>query len=497
MIAVVLIAIIGADGVAAKQSDFAGRSSTSRVKIHSFEAKYMFGDSKYHYFKDYLRITFDIKKRRDVDTFAGILLRIESSDQQYKVIMLEWNEQSEFISVLLLDGDRIDSYKIPDFVWPADSLPTHTSLTLDFRDNFAILEIGGMSARIKNLDLSIDKGYRFSLLPALSNRLARNSSAILEVSNLEVDVSEMPAKSKAWWWVTAIIVIDLAIYFVMLHRRRRKRRKSSYTPLHSDDADGVVKQVSDTFTLEQLPKISAIHLFGGFYVYDANGNDITKQFSPMLKELLCLIVVHSTEGGISADQLKDTLWFDKETKNARNNRSVYFGKLRTILSKMGSYTLSNETGYWKLSTADDIFIDYFEYKKIEAEKSTEDSHIEKLLTIVQHGNLMPNTSYEWFDPFKANVADFVIEQLCGYSRSLNIDATPDLAIAIADVISQFDKLNEHALYLKCKAYNSSGRHSLAKNTYDLFAQKYREIYDTNLSYGFADLLNRKPDETDI
>lgn len=148
-------------------------------------------------------------------------------------------------------------------------------------------------------------------------------------------------KRRTWWWVAAIIIIDLAIYFAMLRGRRANKNRYDKGTSKSVTVNTPAEQVQESFSLADLPRVSAIHLFGGFHVYDAQGEDITKQFSPMLRELLSLIIIYSPENGISANQLKDILWFDKETKNARNNRSVYLGKLRALLNGMGEYSLSN------------------------------------------------------------------------------------------------------------------------------------------------------------
>ena len=71
----------------------------------------------------------------------------------------------------------------------------------------------------------------------------------------------------------------------------------------------------------------SVLLFGGFCVVDKNGNDTTKDFTPILKQLFVLIfIVHVQKKGISSTKLKDILWFDKSDKSAKNNRGVSLNK---------------------------------------------------------------------------------------------------------------------------------------------------------------------------
>src|SRR5258708_2431723 len=89
---------------------------------------------------------------------------------------------------------------------------------------------------------------------------------------------------------------------------------------------------------------SAIYLFGQFQVFDKEGSDITRLFTPLLKELFLIIVLYTIRNGrgISSEGLNEILWHDKPEKDAKNNRSVNLAKLKTVHEKVGNGHNSKE-----------------------------------------------------------------------------------------------------------------------------------------------------------
>ena len=81
----------------------------------------------------------------------------------------------------------------------------------------------------------------------------------------------------------------------------------------------------DNFKVQpDIHKKSSILFLDGFQVWDKNGADITKSFTPILKQLLILIILYSVNNkkGISNVTLRELLWFDKTDESAQNNRRV-------------------------------------------------------------------------------------------------------------------------------------------------------------------------------
>lgn len=231
---------------------------------------------------------------------------------------------------------------------------------------------------------------------------------------------------------------------------------------------------------------SAIYLFGDLQVFDTEGGDLTKQFSPLLKQLFLLIFLNSLKNkrGISSEKLNETLWFDKDEKSARNNRSVNIAKLKALLDKTGGCNLSKETGYWKIDVDPlAVRVDYVDYLSItdNRERVTKKA-VEALAAITQRGSLLHDVEYPWLDPFKSDVSNHVIDTYLHFARQDASD--PEFMIMLADYIFYFDSVNEDAMTIKCRALVQLGKHSLARNTYVSFVKDYRQIYGEDFQQDF-------------
>ena len=85
------------------------------------------------------------------------------------------------------------------------------------------------------------------------------------------------------------------------------------------------------------------------------------------------------------------------------------------------------------------------------------------------------------------MSDYIIDTLVSYSTtSVNTIMEPDLALQIADSISVFDQLNEHALQLRINDYAALGKHSLAKKSYEKFTKEYLNAYGEKFNKSFTD-----------
>ncbi|MBD3628913.1 galactose oxidase [Cyclobacterium sp.] len=236
-----------------------------------------------------------------------------------------------------------------------------------------------------------------------------------------------------------------------------------------------------------------IYLFGVFQMFDSEGNDITKNFTPLIRELFLVILLFTIrwERGISSEKLKDLLWFDKTAESARNNRSVNIAKLKAILAKVDGCHISKETGYWKVNTdPTKIGVDYLKYHHIVQDKSIlNKSIIQELIAIVHRGGFLSNLEHEWLDSFKAEISNEVIDIYIHFANSMDIAEDPEFMIEIANYISYFDLVNEEAMMLKCKALAHLGKHSLAKKVFDNFRKEYKNIYNEDFIKDFQTILD--------
>ncbi|WP_426295800.1 galactose oxidase [Dyadobacter endophyticus] len=250
--------------------------------------------------------------------------------------------------------------------------------------------------------------------------------------------------------------------------------------------------VDDEIVEKAAPYQSCILLFGNLQLYDEDGNEITKHFSPLVKELFLVILLYSIRwDGISSEKLKELLWFDKPSESARNNRSVNIAKLKAILDKMKYCQVSKETGYWKIKIDfGKIEVDYMHYLTLLGNRKLLTKHsIIELASITKRGNFLSNVEYEWLDSFKSEISNEIVDAYLRYAASVKIADDPEFLVKLANYVFYFDPVNEEAMILKCKALAHLGKHSLAKTTFENFAREYNRIYGEDFRKDMPEVLH--------
>lgn len=301
------------------------------------------------------------------------------------------------------------------------------------------------------------------------------------------------------------IAVATALLFYYLRRRNKKIKSESVIPgnVLADIKSEITTEPRNTILItdpdrqrsdvhKTITEHDKIFLFGDFQLFDSEGNDITKHFTPLVKELFLVILLYTIrwERGLSSEKLKELLWFDKTTESARNNRSVNIAKLKAILEKMKYCQVSKETGYWKINIDYEYLqIDYRDYLNIvQDKKNLNKQKIESLADILQRGTFLSNLDYEWLDPFKSEISNEVIDIYQHFANSIDISEDPEFIIKIASSIFYFDPVNEEAMILKCKALVYLGKHSLAKSTFEHFNKEYKAIYGEEFGKDFHAIL---------
>jgi two-component SAPR family response regulator len=306
-----------------------------------------------------------------------------------------------------------------------------------------------------------------------------------------------------YWFFASLFALSLLILLIFL---LQKRRKLNQQPIFNTTLPVLQSQpalqslaVEDTVArhglYENVKSTSAIFLFGHFEVMDKEGNDITRQFTPLLKEIFLLILINTFKNGkgISSDKLYETIWVDKPIKDARNNFSVNIVKLKSILEKVGATNISKETGKWRFEIVNNSFkLDYQQFLKLADEKPIviDKNYITELLAILNKGAFLREAQYSWLDDIKANVSDFVISTILSYTSKAILQPEPDFILKLANCIFQFDQMNEEALELKCRSLIILGRHGLAKETYLQFIKEYTKNYGQDFEKTYAEIIGQ-------
>jgi two-component SAPR family response regulator len=287
---------------------------------------------------------------------------------------------------------------------------------------------------------------------------------------------------------SALVLVFVLLYF--RNRKKSKRRSVGTTRVIShesgDSNDNLYDEAIATKSNYQLI------FFGGFQIIDKKSEDITSHFTPLLKELFLLIMLHTYKNnkGISTEKITEVLWYDKSEKSAQNNRAVNLAKLRGLLTELGTFELSKKTGYWKsIFDESEIRSDYIDFLRLtSSHKNLTKQKINQLIEITGKGPFLRNVQYQWLDEFKARVSDATIDALTYFANRCDIEKEADFIIHLADSIFIFDVTHEDAMILKCKAQYIMGKHSHAKSTYKKFSQEYVEMYGEEYDRTFVDIL---------
>lgn len=324
----------------------------------------------------------------------------------------------------------------------------------------------------------------------------------------EAVVQEEPQLASGWLLPLSILGTSLA--GLVLFVRYRRRRKSSEADrrmmeqLRNGEArPGVVTETAAEHhitdeaipVIEHTPRLtSSIILFGGFHMYDANGNDIALKFTSTIKELFLLILLHSVnEHNISGSLVQELIWPDKDDTSARNNRNVNLKKLRDLLTEMPGVTIENNNSFLRVVLAEQIFCDYEVVSRLLSQTNAQLSERERINLIIKHvhrGGLLQDLQFGALDNYKSDFSNKIIDTLIDYTQQLNPDKDDKLLIDIADCTFSHDPLNQEALVIKCSVLNRRGKYSLAKRSYDLFVKVYKNLYAENYPRSFEDIISQ-------
>ncbi|MCL3849791.1 MULTISPECIES: hypothetical protein [Parabacteroides] len=307
-------------------------------------------------------------------------------------------------------------------------------------------------------------------------------------------------------YMIGLVILSTGVFFLSRQKRKQQTEpeKVSGTVM---PVESVITEMSDQQEGLVIPQTEpqqpyydfskqSIRFLGRFCVKDKNGEDITDQFTPMLKQLFVLLILFTVkqENGISGSKLIQYLWSDKIEESAKNNRNVYLSKLRVLVDKVGGIEIISKNSFWTIRFSKDTVCDYAEamryLNEIMNEQSLSQKNLNKLLELLLRGTLLPNLETDWVDNFKSNFSSQTIDILTRLLNDKTYDFDNKFKLQIADTLFLHDYINEDALYTKCSILCNSGKRGLAKNIYDNFCKEYHNLLDTDYKYSLSDVINR-------
>ncbi len=318
-------------------------------------------------------------------------------------------------------------------------------------------------------------------------------------------------ESKVDNFMYIIIVVSILLVIILssiiVWKYRMSKIKSTEISLDKSDASDVVKDVvitnsvstQSTTHIEFHPqfhvggsaqRLPGIYLLGGFCVIDKEQNDITAEFTPLMKQLLSLIIINTQYNGrgISNVKLKELLWFDKSDDKARNNRGVNMNKLRQQLKRVGDFTLNFNKSYWFIEYSDTDYCDYVYSNRLlsNINQIPEEDIVALLSKISEMGQLLVNQTVDFFDRDKADYTNMVIDKL---NAQLAKCEDANSRIVLAGLILKFDAVDEDALQVICKSLIEVGKNGIAKTTFDNFIREYEVLFGEPYKRSFQEVVS--------
>lgn len=291
-------------------------------------------------------------------------------------------------------------------------------------------------------------------------------------------------------YIIGIIIFLGVLWYILVRQIRRKRSSETVAKPHT------VALPNQKSSIHDAPE--QINCFGGLKVINSEGKDISLKFSPKIKQLFVLILLHSglREKGISSKKLSDYLWPGMSVPKAKNIRGTNIQNLKALLASCSEMKLVFQDKLWKFEFADGYFIDLFYVEAKLNETLTSDpeninKELPELLLILKKGTLFPNMSESWVDPYVDRMSDRIIEFGLKIFRLLPEEKFDSILLDMAEIISINDPLNETALRKKISILIRQGKLSLAHSVFDNFAKLYFELYKEKYPNDFRSLVGKE------
>lgn len=232
---------------------------------------------------------------------------------------------------------------------------------------------------------------------------------------------------------------------------------------------------------------NTLYLFGNFTACGRNGRDISYLFTDKLRVLFCLILQHSTEGGISSQQLGYEMWGDKTPEKIKNSKSVAINHLRRALKEFEGVTLVYEAGKFKLNiqptspnelrTDPTFHCDYLSLLDLLNDDST--SLYERrsaILDIVCRGKFLALIDTPVLDTFKSNTEQLLLKPLTTLMNAAVEQSDYTSALHCIKCIFYIDPTNETAFHTQTRVLKRLGKTMELQDAIIHYNETYKKMY---------------------
>ncbi len=296
------------------------------------------------------------------------------------------------------------------------------------------------------------------------------------------------------YMISGFAALVFAVPFVIYIRKKKNNKKE--ISQNFEIPENITEE--KIFAENEIPLDSevknSICLFGNFEVIDKNGNEISDQFKPKLRQLFLLILVNSKANkGITSEKLTSILWPEADNTQAKNNRNASISRLRNILSEIDGIEILHQNNKWVMEISEKLSLDVKKYHDLKSRLKNDftKAELNRFINLISKGRFLNDIDYEWLDSIKSDIISEVIEISLSISENEKVKNDDELLLKLSDAILIWDSVNEKAIKLKINALTNLGRNGEAKLAYENFVLNYRKIFESDYKSSFQELLNEK------
>lgn len=244
-------------------------------------------------------------------------------------------------------------------------------------------------------------------------------------------------------------------------------------------------------TAEAETIINTVYLLGPFQVIDKKGTDITHLFSPKIKQLFLLILLHNTsDKGVSSKKISCVLWPEKDLNKTKNIKGVTFNHLRNIISDIEGIDLVYVNDAYSFKLAENFFCDYFFLLDLIKRAGTDPSFsVMKHYTLILRGSFLDGMPEVWLDTFRNNYEENMIALIMPELRKRYELRELKQTLEISKLVLSMDPFNEEALKYQLNSCRKLKGVQHSKIIYDQYREDYRRSLGIEYPYSFEETLD--------
>ncbi len=294
---------------------------------------------------------------------------------------------------------------------------------------------------------------------------------------------------QAWWrWFGVAIMVSIVAAAIWIYRRKQKRQQQVI-----DDVM-LPLRLQRTDTDDRLPKPAgwkhpdqnSIFLFGDFTVIDRRGNDISHLFSTRLRQVFCLILLHSNAAGISSTLLSYMIWPDKPKDKVKTSRGVTINSLRKALSTVEGIEIVYEHGHYRVVIDHPCYCDYVVLQTHIAKNK--DLTARNISHLIRRGKFLLGSDDPLFDEAKGQLEEELISRLQQTILTLEEQHNWHLLFTAADLLMVLDPIHEMGLKKGLLALQNLHLTSQANHFYDRFKDQYQQLLGETYPITLSELM---------